>query len=282
MKTQSRHGWQVLIGGACIALLGLSMTSPAGAQPSSRDISVEGMRSEKRVALVIGNSAYKATPLRNPENDARAMAQLLREAGFEVLAYENQNQKQMRRAIIDFGDRLADGGVGLFYFSGHGLQVGGRNYMIPTDAEIRFEKEVEVESVDVASVLARMETAQNRLNIVILDACRDNPFGSTFKSAGRGLAQIDAPSGTFIAYATGPGKLAEDGDGPNGLYTGELLRALRTPSLRIEEVFKRVRAAVQQRTRNRQVPWESSSLTGEFFFLLPQAVMKGGREEGRK
>jgi formylglycine-generating enzyme required for sulfatase activity len=230
------------------------------------------MRNEKRVALVIGNSAYPTSPLRNPVNDARAMARTLRGIGFEVLAHENLSQKEMRRAIIEFGDRLGGGGGGLFYFAGHGLQVSGKNYMIPTDAAIKSEREVEVESLDVASVLARMETAQNRLNIVILDACRDNPFGRSFRSSARGLASIDAPSGTLIAYATAPGKLARDGEGANGLYTGELLKAMRLPGLKVEDMFKRVRQAVQSQTRGEQVPWESSSLVGDFIFALPTGL----------
>jgi len=214
---------------AALALvLGLALaTGSASALAQSRDISVEGMRGERRVALVIGNAAYPTSSLKNPVNDARAMAQALRELGFEVLARENVSQKDMRRAVIEFGDRLRNGGVGLFYYAGHGLQVAGRNYMVPVDATIKSESEVEVESVDVASVLARMETARNRLNIVVLDACRDNPFGRSFRSAARGLAAIDAPSGTLIAYATAPGKLARDGEGANGLYTAELLRAIR-------------------------------------------------------
>lgn len=179
----------------------LMWAAPAPAQ--SRDISVEAMRSEKRVALVVGNAAYRTSPLKNPVNDARAMAHALRANGFQVIARENVSQKEMRRAIIEFGERLRDGGIGLFYYAGHGLQVGGRNYLVPVDAEIRSESEVE--SVDVASVLARMETARNRLNIVVLDACRDNPFARSFRSTSRGLASIDAPSGTIIAYATAPG-----------------------------------------------------------------------------
>lgn len=246
----------------------LSATS-AAAQEATRDITVEGMRSEKRIALVIGNARYAASPLRNPVNDAREMAQVLRIHGFAVTIRENAGQKEMQKAIIDFGARLKEGGVGLFYYSGHGVQMDGRNYMVPVNATITSEPEVEVESVDVAYVLARMGGAQNRLNIVILDACRDNPFARSFKSATRGLATIDAPAGTIIAYATAPGKVARDGEGPNGLYTAELLRTIRLPGLKIEDVFKRVRQAVQTKTKGSQVPWESSSLTGDFMFSLP-------------
>jgi hypothetical protein len=160
------------------------------------------------------------------------------------------------------------------------MQVAGRNFMVPIDAEIRSEAEVEAESVEVGSVLARMETAKNRLNIVVLDACRDNPFGRSFRSASRGLASIDAPAGTLIAYATAPGRVAADGDGANGPYGAELARAMAVPGLKIEDVFKRVRVAVQQQTRGDQVPWESSSLTGDFYFApgAPGAVTAGGSD----
>jgi hypothetical protein len=223
---------------------------------------------ERRLALVIGNAAYATSPLRNPTNDARALAGALKSLGFEVTAHENLGQREMRRAILDFGTRLREGGVGLFYFAGHGLQVNGRNYLVPVDAVIASEAEVEVEveGIDVASVLARMETARNRVNLVILDACRDNPFARSFRSAARGLAAIDAPSGTLIAYATAPGRVARDGEGANGLYTGELLRALQAPGQPVEEVFKRVRQSVIERSAGDQVPWESSSLVGDFLF----------------
>lgn len=238
----------------------------ASAAAQTRDVTVDAMRSEKRVALVIGNGAYATSPLKNPVNDARAMAQALKSLGFDVIARENVGEKDMRRAIFDFGDKLQGGGVGLFFYAGHGTQVAGRNFLIPVGAEIRAERDVELEAIDVARVLARMDEAKNRLNIVVLDACRDNPFARSFRSASRGLAQIDAPTGTLIAYATAPGKLARDGEGNNGLYTGELLRAMREPNLTLESVFKRVRQAVRQRTNGEQVPWEASSVEGEFIF----------------
>lgn len=258
-----------LVAAVLVGALWVVPSPPVWAQGAGRDITIEAMRSEKRVALVIGNSAYPTSPLRNPVNDGRVMAQTLRDLGFEVLFHENVGYKDLRRAIIEFGDRLLGGGVGLFFFAGHGLQVGGRNFMVPMDARIQSEREVEVEAIDVASVLARMETARNRLNIVILDACRDNPFGRSFPSTARGLAAIDAPAGTLIAYATAPGKLARDGEGANSLYTGELVKAMRVPGLKIEEVFKRVRGAVQRQTRGEQVSWEASSLVGDFMFTLP-------------
>lgn len=189
----------------------------AAASAQTRDITLEAMRSKKRVALVIGNSAYPSSPLRNPVNDARAMAQTLRGLGFEVLAHQNLGEKAMKRAIEEFGDRLRGGGVGLFFYAGHGIQTAGRNYLVPTDAQIRTERDVEIEAIDVARVLARMEEARNRLNIVVLDACRDNPFGRSFRSSARGLSAIDAPSGTLIAYATAPGRLARDGEGASSI-----------------------------------------------------------------
>lgn len=218
---------------------------------------------------MIGNGDYPNGRLRNPTNDARGLARVLRGLGFEVLAHENLSQRDMRRAINDFGRRLRDGGVGLFYYAGHGLQVNGRNYLVPVDATIDDESEVEVEAVDVATVLGRMEAARNRLNVVILDACRDNPYARSFRNVSRGLASIDAPAGTVLAYATAPGRVARDGEGMNGLYTGELLKAMVVPGLKIEDVFKRVRQGVQEQSRGEQVPWESVSIVGDFVFALP-------------
>ena len=238
------------------------------ASAQSRDITIEAMRSEKRVALVIGNSGYASSPLKNPVNDARAMARTFRELGFDVLLRENAGEKDMKRAIEEFGDRLRGGGVGVFFFAGHGIQVASRNYLVPVDANIRNERDIDIDAIDVNRVLSRMEDARNRLNIVILDACRDNPFSRSFRSAARGLASIDAPSGTLIAYATAPGKLARDGDGANGLYTAELVKAVRESSLRLEDVFKRVRASVRRQSNGEQIPWEASSVEGDFVFNL--------------
>ncbi len=257
------------------ALLLLALALPAGtaraqrpAPPTpGRDIAVE-MRTEKRVALVIGNGAYAASPLRNPVNDARDVARALSALGFEVIARENASRTEMLRAVVDFGDRLAGGGVGLFYFSGHGIQVGGKNFMVPIGADMRSERYVSVDAVDVDTVLAQMDAAKNRLNIVILDACRDNPFGSRFRGVTRGLAPIDAPAGTLIAYATAPGRFARDGEGRNGVYTGALLTAVREPGLKLEDVFKRVTGTVRRQTGGEQVPWVASSVEGDFFFSL--------------
>src|SRR5262245_34283840 len=224
---------------------------------------------EPRIALVIGNSAYAEGPLANPVNDAQDMAATLRQLGFEVMSGENRNHRQMEDMIREFGRRIRNGGVGMFYYAGHGMQVSGANYLIPIGARINGEAEVKFEAVDVGFVLAQMENAQNRLNIVILDACRNNPFAGSFRSPSRGLASIDAPAGTLIAYATAPGQTASDGAGRNGLYTKELLAAMRAPGLKLEDVFKRVRSEVRRQSNNQQVSWEASSIEGDFYFSSP-------------
>jgi hypothetical protein len=268
---------------ACVALLAGLATGHAFAQPAQ----VRGDETpptppapasvpvrlpaepvtDKRVALVIGNAAYTVGRLNNPVLDARAMAETLQGLGFEVLAHENLSYRGMRRAVAEFGERVGTGGVALFYYSGHGLQVNGKNYLVPVDADIKNERYIAAEAIDADNVLLQLQEAKSRVNIVVLDACRDNPFAGRFRGLGRGLAFMDVPTGTYVAYSTAPGSVAEDGEpGQNGIYTSELLQALREPGLRIEDVFKRVRIAVQSRTQNRQKPWDASSMTGQFVF----------------
>ena len=233
---------------------------PHAARPKS---GAEG----RRVALVIGNGAYKEAPLRNPSNDARDIAASLRSLGFEVILRQDADLKSMERAIDDFYNSLKKGGTGLFYFAGHGIQVGGINYLVPVGARIASESDVRYQAVDAGRVLGKMEDAGNGLNLVILDACRNNPFARSFRSAaGMGLAKMDAPTGSFIAYATAPGSVAADGSGKNGVYTKHLLLNVNTPGLSVEELFKRVRLGVVAETGKKQVPWEASSLTGSFSF----------------
>jgi hypothetical protein len=227
---------------------------------------------EHRVALVIGNADYAVAPLRNPLNDARAMAAALRELGFEVLEAQNAGRKAMLQRLREYRDRLRPDSVGLFYYAGHAVQVKGQNYLIPVDATIRSEAEVDEESVNLSYLLDRLEEAKNSINLVFLDACRDNPFARSFRSVSRGLAQVDAPTGTLIAYATAPGRTASDGDGANGIYTEEMLRVLKSPGLKIEDVLKRVRAGVVRRTQGAQTPWDTSSLIGDFYFVPPVVV----------
>lgn len=221
---------------------------------------------EKRSALVVGNSNYAQGALKNPLNDARAVARELAASGFEVLLLEDGTQAGMRRAIRRFGDRIEQGGVGLFYYAGHGIQMKGRNFLVPVNADIDREYEVEYNSVDVSMVLAMMDAAKNPLNIVILDACRNNPFARSLRVAAAGLAPLDAPAGTFIAFATAPGAIANDGIGDNGVYTKHLLAHLGKPGMPIEQLFKQVRISVMDETRGEQTPWESSSLRGDFAF----------------
>jgi hypothetical protein len=224
-------------------------------------------QSNRRIALVIGNGSYaNAPPLKNPTNDAGDMADALARLGFTVARGIDLNQRQMKAMIREFGQKLKSGGQGLFYFAGHGVQLRGRNYLIPIDASIQSEADVEDQGVDANLILGLMDEAGNALNVVILDACRNNPFGRSFRSVSSGLAQMDAPSGTLIAYATAPGSVASDGSVRNGLYTQELLKNMAVPGLSIEEVFKRVRVAVRGATAGKQTPWEASSLTGDFFF----------------
>ena len=234
----------------------------------SRVDAAEVAQGEPRYALVIGNSAYTFGSLKNPANDARAMAKALAAAGFNVRLLEDASLIGMQRAVRQWGNDLARGGIGLFYYAGHGMQVKGRNYLVPVNAEIEQEDEVEFNSLDVNQVLAKMDSAKNTVNIVILDACRNNPFARSFRASANGLAQMDAPTGTLIAFATAPGSTASDGaSGDNGIYTRHLLRELPHRGLPIEQVFKRVRNGVMADTKGQQVPWESSSLRGEFAFI---------------
>jgi len=219
---------------------------------------------EQKVALVIGNSAYPTARLRNPVNDAKAMADKLRKLGFDVILRTDVNLRDMTRAFSQFGQKLVPGSVGLFYYAGHGMQVQGKNFLIPVDAEIETEASVRTEAVDVDQLLYQLGNA--RLSMVILDACRNNPFERRFRGGGGGLAQIDAPTGTLLAYATAPGKVASDGAGANGLYTEALLKVLDMPGLKVEDIFKQVRIHVVKASDGQQTPWESSSLTGEFYF----------------
>ncbi len=219
-----------------------------------------------RVALVVGNAGYKDAPLANPLNDARDMGKVLEAAGFTVIRRENASLKELHLALREFGDKLGRNSTGLFYFAGHGVQVRGRNYLLPVDADIAREDEVAFNALDLAAVLEKMESARSHTNIVILDACRNNPYPNRFKLSVPGLAQVDAPAGSIIAYATAPGSTAADGAGKNGLYTQYLVDQIARPGLQIEEVFKAVRAGVRRDSQGKQVPWESTSLETEFTF----------------
>ena len=222
--------------------------------------------SAQRIALVIGNANYKDAPLTNPVNDARAISKALSDSGFTVILRENADQRVILGALREFGDKLRAGGTGLFYYAGHGMQIKGRNYLIPVGASIEREDEVAYSAVDAQAVLDKMEAAGNGANIMILDACRNNPFTRSTRSGQAGLAQMDAPVGTLVAFATSPGAVASDGAGINGLYTQHLLAAMRKEGSKVEDVFKQVRANVRRDSQGKQVPWEATSLEGDFYF----------------
>ena len=220
----------------------------------------------RRLALVIGNSSYSSVPvLINSTNDAREVAKVLQASGFEVSKYENIDYRQMQDAVRSFGEKLGKNDVGLFYFAGHGVQVKGKNYLIPVKENIKKAFEIPTSALDADLVLATMENAKNNLNIVILDACR-SPFPGEGRSGPRGLATLDAAKGTLIAFASAPGKEAMDGKGGNSPYTKNLVKVMQQKGLTIEQVFKQVRIAVVSETNGEQVPWENSSIMGEFYF----------------
>ena len=236
--------------------------------PPQINMNVGGFLTGKRIALVVGNANYKTRPLRNPRNDADDVSLALKASGFQVIDLRDATLQQMRTGVRQFGDRLINNDVGLVYYSGHGVEVKGRNYFIPVNADIMREDEIADQGLDVSLILEKMNTAGKGVNILIVDACRDDPFGRSFRSASRGLAQMDAPRGTIIAYATSPGKVASDGDGRNSPYTKNLVKVMQQPNKPIEQVFKEVRRAVQEETKNQQTPWENTSLSGDFYFKV--------------
>ena len=219
-----------------------------------------------RVALLIGNNNYGSTPLRNAVNDARDLSEALKELGFQVIVRENASRKDMIDAIREFGTAIDGASTALFFYAGHAMQFKDRNYLIPIDAAMGTEEDVTFFSVEIGQVFDRMDRARTKFNFILLDACRDNPFAASFKVSSSGLAQMSAPSGTMVAYATAPGSVAADGYGRNGIYTKHILQNIKVPDLPAEIMFKRVREGVERETRRLQTPWDSSSLKGDFVF----------------
>jgi Caspase domain len=229
--------------------------------------------SGERVALVIGNSAYTAAaPLDNPRNDALAMSSLLQNAGFEVSSQVDTTLEQLQKAVTQFGQRIKDPKVkfAVFYYAGHGVQLDWRNYLVPVTAKIRTANDVRQQTVDVSNLITLMSEAKNRNYLIILDACRDDPFAGSYRTPAQGLSQFDAPSGSVLAYSTSPGRVAFDGEGINGLYTTHLLKELAVKGARIEDAFKRTRLNVRIASNGAQVPWETTSLE-EDLYLFPDA-----------
>jgi uncharacterized caspase-like protein len=252
--------------------------TPAAGIPASQNTELmtalaATYKDEKRYALVIGNSNYSKELgiLKNPLNDATDVATELRKSNFEVQLITNATYVQMREAMRKFQEKLTAGPrdqtVGLFYYAGHGVAYQDENYLVPIDAEVKFEDDITRMCFPVQRmVLANMERTNSRMNIVILDACRNNPFPATTRDISGGLSEMKKARGSFIAYATAPGSVASDGSGRNGLYTQELVKALRKPGLSIEQVFKDVRMNVMRLSGDKQYTWDSSNIIGEFYF----------------
>ena len=241
----------------CAWFLLLSFACPSMARDFSND---------RRTALVVGNNNYLSGKLNNPVHDAKDMAAALGKLGFQVDLQLDTDRKSLRTAIRDFGKRLQHGGVGLFYFASHGMQLDGENFLIPVDADIQSEDEIPDYGISANTVLRKMEAAGNPFNMVFLDACRDNPFARKFRSSQSGMARMDAPSGSLIVYATAIGRKAKDGEGRNGTFTASLLRYLPQPNLEVGMLLRQVREEVKKNTGDTQVPWSSSSLIGRFYF----------------
>lgn len=221
---------------------------------------------EQKVALIIGNSNYSHfSKLKNAHHDADDMSKVLKNLGFEILYLKNGSLKDMKKTVRRFSNRIKDGGVGLFFYAGHGIEVDGKNYLIPIDADIPEKNEVEYESLAVDMIIDKMEEAKNRLNIVVLDACRNDPFS---RSGSGGLAQINNAKGMYIAFATAPGSVASDGSGRNGLFTKHLIYNMQQKDLELEKVFKKTRIGVLKESNERQMPWTSSSVSGDFYFNI--------------
>lgn len=239
---------------------------------------------ENRMALVIGNSAYETVAaLPNPANDAKAMTDLLNSAGFEVVSAPNLSQSEMRLAISNFASMVGAKGpdtVALVFYAGHGVQVDGENYLVPIDARIQREADVPLQAMRLGDVMSALAAVPSKARIVMLDACRNNPFSEINKTTGRGLAIVDAPNGSLVSYSTAPGTEAQDGEGDNSPYTTGLLKVAREPGVPIEQALKRVRYAVHDATKQQQTPWESSSLTTDFYFFPSAATVAARPSEG--
>ena len=242
--------------------------------------SAGSLRAEERIALIVGNSTYDAvSSLDNPESDARLIGQTLTGLGFDVTLLLDGSQDELKRAIGQFGRDLRKAGTdatGLFYYAGHGVQSFGTNYLLPVDIVVTDAADLDLEAVEAQSVLRQMHSARNKTNIVILDACRNNPFSDILAFNDNGLAEMQAPTGTFLAYATAPGEVALDGVDGNSPFTKAVAATMPVPGLPIEQMFKQVRVAVLEKTDGQQTPWDASSLTSDFTFA--QATAKSARD----
>ncbi len=234
---------------------------------AATDITKNNQPGTRRIALVIGNGAYQHTGrLSNPVNDAQDMAHALKKNNFQVTLKTDATLEAMADAIHHFGENLKGGGVGLFYYSGHGIQVKGENYLLPVDTNLAREDEVRRKAINASDVLEKMGEGKSHLNLVFLDACRNNPFPSSNRGANRGLTSMNAPSGTLLIFSTNPNNVAEDGTGRNGTYTKHLLHYIDQPGLEVGMMLRQVRTKVKEETGGKQVPWENGSIEGTFYF----------------
>jgi len=249
-----------------IILLMLAFIALQAHASDGRNLGVkESVSAANRFALVIGNGAYANSPLKNPVNDAKDMAKKLRGLGFDVIERNNLQTKQIGATLREFRSKLVPGAVALVFYAGHGLQIKGDNYLPAVDAEINSEEDVPNQSLAVKQIMDVLDESKTRLNLVFLDACRNNPYARSFRSADKGLARVSAPSGTLISYATRPGSVAADGGGRNGLYTSKLLAQMDS-NLQIEQALKRVVTEVKAASQGKQEPWMEGSIEGDFCF----------------
>ncbi|MEM9859313.1 MAG: caspase family protein [Bacteroidota bacterium] len=222
------------------------------------------------MALVIGNSDYShTTNLANPKNDAADIQKALERLNFEVMKFDNLSSSEMKKAIGNYLLKLEEYKTGVVFYAGHGIQHTGRNYLVPVDIKIKNELEITGKCFDTGSIITRMNLMEVETSVIILDACRSNPFTdlkTRQTDSTNGLTGTDAPPGTIVAFATAPGRTASDGTGRNGLYTQEILKHIYKPELKVEDLFKQVRVSVMNKSRNQQIPWETSSLIKDFYF----------------
>jgi hypothetical protein len=269
----------LLSAGLLVSLLSFACSGATSAQTANAEsagTASSALRGpEQRVALVIGNSNYQNAPhLENPDDDAQSMAQLLNSAGFEVIAATDLTQNDMLKVVQDFSAKVAARGpntVAMVYYAGHGVQLAGENYLVPVDAKISTPSDLVNNSVRLVDVMATLEAIPSRLRILLFDACRNNPF-PTVDDAGRGLAIVDAPNGSIVGYSTAPGTEALDGSNGHSPYMSAFLKLAPERNVPIEQLFKRIRLEVNNTTHGQQIPWESSSLTSDFYFFGDTAV----------
>jgi uncharacterized caspase-like protein len=269
-RTPGRDRW--IFGLALFCFVGLGFGGLA--------TEAEAAPTPARTALVIGNANYTQIPsLKNPVNDARDMAAKLRGLGFDVTSASDLDRRGMENAIRDFGRKIrSKKGDALFYYAGHGVERDGRNYLIPLRADIVDPEDLAYKAVDVGQLLGQLESAKNGVNIIVLDACRNNPYENFRGIAVSGLASITGPTGSLIAFSTSPGDVAADGKGRNGIFTKHLLAAMDQPGATLDETFQQVRRNVARETGRAQIPWSNSSVIGDFYFTEPGAATSSGQK----